>query len=57
MADREPDLAPVLPDEVGFRVQFSLSVRRDALSVDAVRIVRDALVAEVTARRGELVPQ
>ena len=57
MADREPDLAPVLPDEVDFRVQFSLSVRRDALSVDAVRIVRDALVTEVTARRGELVPQ
>ncbi|MDH6180354.1 DNA-binding transcriptional LysR family regulator [Microbacteriaceae bacterium SG_E_30_P1] len=57
MADREPDLVPVLANEVDFRVQFSLSVRRDALTVDAVRLVRDALLEEVAARAHELVPQ
>lgn len=56
MADREPDLVAVLPELVDFRVPFSLAVRRDALAVDAVRIVRDALLAEVESRRSELVP-
>lgn len=56
MADRDSDLVPVLPELVDFRVQFSLSVRRDALAVDAVRLVRDALIDEVAARRHELVP-
>lgn len=56
MADREADLVPVLPDLVDFRVQFSLSVRRDALAVDAVRLIRDELLAEVESRRAELVP-
>lgn len=56
MADREPDLVAVLPDLVDFRVPFSLAIRRDALAVDAVRIVRDALIAEVESRRAELVP-
>lgn len=56
MADRDPDLVPVLADLVDFRVQFSLSVRRDALTVDAVRIVREALLDEVASRASELVP-
>ncbi len=56
MADRDHDLVPVLPDLIDFRVQFSLSVRRDALTVDAVRIVREALLAEVASRASELVP-
>ena len=57
MADRDPDLVPVLPTEVDFRLMFSLSVRKDSLAVDAVRVVRDALLAEVQQRGDELVPQ
>ena len=54
----EPDdrLVGVLPLEVDFRLQFSLSVRRDSLSVDAVRVVRDALRLEVHSRAQELLP-
>lgn len=54
----EPDdrLVGVLPLEVDFRLQFSLSVRRDSLSVDAVRVVRDALMLEVRTRASELLP-
>ena len=57
MADRDPDLVPVLPEEVDFRLRFSLSVRKDSLAVDAVRVVREALVEEVERRGSELVPQ
>jgi hypothetical protein len=35
---------------------FSLSARRDSLSVEPVAIVRDALKREVRERAGELVP-
>ena len=56
MAHDDPQLQPVLPAEVDFRLQFSLSVRKDSLTVEAVRIVRDALIAEVWARSGDLVP-
>jgi len=56
MAERDPLLIPVLADVVDFRLQFSLSVRRDAVAVDAVRVVRDALRAEVRERADELVP-
>ncbi|MBC7590576.1 MAG: LysR family transcriptional regulator, partial [Salinibacterium sp.] len=54
----EPDgfVVPVLPSEVDFRLQFSLSVRRDSLSVEAVRVVRDAVVDEVRSRASELTP-
>lgn len=56
MAHTDPALVPVLADEVDFRVQFSLSVRRDSLEVDAVRVVRDALVADIELRASELIP-
>ena len=56
MAESDPRLAPVLPDEVDFRLMFSLSVRKDSLGVDAVRVVRDALFAEVRQRADELLP-
>jgi len=56
MAHGDPGLVPVLADEVDFRVQFSLSVRKDSLEVDAVRIVRDALIADVAQRAAELIP-
>ncbi len=56
MAERDADLVAVLPHLVDFRVQFSLAVRRDSLSVDAVRVVRDALRDEVVRRASELVP-
>jgi DNA-binding transcriptional LysR family regulator len=56
MAERDPGLRPVLATEVDFRLQFSLSVRRDSLPVEAVAIVRAAITEEVRARAGELVP-
>jgi DNA-binding transcriptional LysR family regulator len=56
MAEREESLVCVLPGEVDFRLQFSLSVRRDSIEVDAVRAVRDAIVAEVADRTTELMP-
>ncbi|MCA0216081.1 MAG: LysR family transcriptional regulator [Actinobacteria bacterium] len=56
MAESDPRLAPVLPDEVDFRLMFSLSVRKDSLGVEAVRVVRDAFFAEVRQRAAELLP-
>lgn len=56
MGEPDPGVVAVLPHEVDFRLQFSLSVRRDSLSVEAVRVVRDALVMEVRSRAGELLP-
>ena len=56
MGQGDPALVPVLPDEVDFRLQFSLAVRRESLAVDAVALVRDALLREVRERAGELVP-
>ncbi len=56
MAHDDPKLVAVLPGEVDFRLMFSLSVRKDSLAVEAVRVVRDALVDEVRRRSSELVP-
>jgi len=41
---------------VDFRLQFSLSARRDSLAAEAVAAVREALFAEVGERAGELAP-
>ncbi|CAN5152949.1 LysR family transcriptional regulator [soil metagenome] len=56
MAGSDPALVPVLPAEVDFRLQFTLAVRRESRSVTAVAAVRQALLDEVEARRGELIP-
>lgn len=56
MAEPDERLAPVLAGEIDFRLQFSLSVRRDSLAVEAVRVVRDALRDEVAGRASELAP-
>ncbi len=56
MAESDDRLVRVLPDLVDFRLQFSLSVRRDALAVDAVSTVREALRREVRERRAQLLP-
>lgn len=55
-AHGDPDLVPVLPGEVEFRLQFSLSMRPESRGSAAVEAVRTALVAEVAARRDELIP-
>jgi DNA-binding transcriptional LysR family regulator len=57
MADRDPALVRVLPDEVDLRLQFSLSTRRDSPVLDAILLVRDALRDEVERRAAELVPE
>jgi DNA-binding transcriptional LysR family regulator len=56
MGEQDAALVPVLPADVDFRLLFSLSARRDSLSVEPVSIVRDALKREVLARATELVP-
>ena len=55
MGERDPGLVPVLPREVDFRLQFSLSVRRDSAAVEAVTVVRDAIRREVRERASELI--
>jgi DNA-binding transcriptional LysR family regulator len=56
MAEVEPDLVAVLPGQVRFLVDYSLSTRRDSIAVEAVRLVRAALHREVARRQHELVP-
>lgn len=57
MGEPDPGLVPVLPREVDFRLQFSLSARRDSLAVESVSVVRDAIRREVRERAGELIPR
>ena len=57
MGESDPGLVPVLPREVDFRLQFSLSARRDSLAVESVSVVRDAIRREVRERAGELIPR
>lgn len=56
LAEREPTLQRVLPREVDFRLEFSISTRRESRGVAAVAAVREALLDEVSARGDELVP-
>lgn len=56
MGEADARLAPVLPELVDFRLQFTLTARPESPAVDAVAIVRAALHAEVARRRDELVP-
>lgn len=56
LAEREPSLVRVLPRAVDFRLQFSLSIRRESRGLSAVAAVREALLSEVAARADELVP-
>jgi DNA-binding transcriptional LysR family regulator len=56
MAAAEPDLAAVLPDQVRFLLDYTLSLRRDSIAGEAVRLVRAALRQEIARRRQELVP-
>ncbi|GGH38094.1 LysR family transcriptional regulator [Microbacterium album] len=48
------ELVPVLPREVRFDLEFSLSVRRESRDSDVVAVVRRELHREVAERRGEL---
>jgi DNA-binding transcriptional LysR family regulator len=57
MGERDPGLVAVLPREVDFRLQFSMSVRRDSLALESVAVVRDAIRDEVRQRADELVPR
>ena len=55
MAGADRGLVRVLPD-VEFPLQFVLATRRDAPSLEAVALVRDALIGEVRERAAELRP-
>ena len=55
VAEREPDLVAVLPKEVDFRLQFSMSIRQESRGLAAVAAVRQALIDEVSQRRGDLI--
>jgi malonate-semialdehyde dehydrogenase (acetylating)/methylmalonate-semialdehyde dehydrogenase len=56
MAEHDEGLVAVLPDEVSFRLEFALSVRKEAADVEAVQLVRAALHREVARRGKELLP-
>ena len=56
VAEREPDLVPVLPREVDFRLQFAMSIRPESRGLAAVDAVRVALQEEARSRSAELVP-
>lgn len=56
VAHGDPGLVPVLPDEVEFRLQFSLSMRPESRGTAAVEAVRAALLDEVHGRAGEFIP-
>ena len=56
MAEHDLGLVPVLPNEVDFRLEFALSVRKEAADVEAVQLVRAALHREVARRSKELLP-
>lgn len=54
MGESDPDLEPVLPSEIDFRLQFSIAVRKESLEQAAVALVRDAITAETRERASEL---
>lgn len=56
MGEPDPHLVPVLPEQVDFRLQFSLSARRDSLALESVSAVREAIHREVRERSRELIP-
>lgn len=56
-AEHDPELVPVLPGEVEFRLRFSLSMRRESESSRAVLLAREALREEVVRRAAEFVPE
>ncbi len=56
VADRHPELRRILGDQVDVRLDFSLAARRERLSSRAVQAIREAVIDEVAARRGELLP-
>ncbi len=55
-AARHPELRRVLPDQVEVRLQFALAARRERLTHPTVLAIREAVLAEVAGRRGELLP-
>lgn len=54
MGERDPGLVPVLPEEVEFRLQFSIATRRESANVEAVALVEKAIRSEVEERAAEL---
>jgi DNA-binding transcriptional LysR family regulator len=53
---RAPNLVEVLPDDVDFRLGFFMSTRAGTDGVDAVEVVRRAIVREVDERGSDLIP-
>ncbi|MEZ5190176.1 MAG: LysR substrate-binding domain-containing protein [Schumannella sp.] len=56
VAHGDSGLVPVLPDQVEFRLQFSLSMRPESRDTAAVGAVRAALLDEVRTRADEFIP-
>ncbi|MGR6520289.1 LysR family transcriptional regulator (plasmid) [Rhodococcus erythropolis] len=56
MASPYPELVRILPTEVDVRLSFTLAARRESLTNPTVQAVRDAIHAEVSRRRDELLP-
>ena len=56
MAHGEPELVPVLPRLVDFRLQYALSTRAESLAVEPVMIVREAILRDAREHSADLVP-
>ena len=56
MAEDQPELVRVLPQEVRFTVSYALSIRRDSPSSEAAGLLRSALRSVIVARQDQLVP-
>jgi DNA-binding transcriptional LysR family regulator len=56
LAEPHPGLVRVLGTLVRFELNFSLSVRPPSRDLEAVTVIREAILAEIAGRRDELVP-
>jgi DNA-binding transcriptional LysR family regulator len=56
LAEGYSDLIRVLPTDVRFELNFSLSVRPQSRDSEAVMVIREALLKEIASRESELVP-
>jgi DNA-binding transcriptional LysR family regulator len=56
LAESNPSLVRILGALVRFELNFSLSVRPPSRDLEAVSVIRDAILGEIAGRREELVP-
>jgi DNA-binding transcriptional LysR family regulator len=56
LAESEPNLIAVLPEAIRYTLEIGLSARRESAGLDAVGVMRSALLREVHRRVAEILP-